>query len=368
VFGSAMVWELLPDLHEKLLVGLDGQSLCSSVAVSTAWCKPAKAIPAWRCALLQPQVPPDPPGTYASVFTETGLDAYCHAISDASGNKRIGANELSNESLFMGQSPALRRLICAPPISALCALAHYVRRAHSGVEAEVVKIRDHCGGLALAVHVAIEIFNFFPFPIWVFLSVGQDAPQQLGQQNVFLHARGFSHGTSCATLPDRPSSGSIVICTAETKSGSMDFMQCPSYQCVEIGEHVLYTGADFPSTSGGTLKLFFTFATQVAVGKTAEPLEKILDMTTVCAGERVLIPTTRRGNRYELSDTQWAERGVQLDAVVQNHVSFKESLTAGQARVEACVVDMNSMASVLPLTVGSVAYRGEQILSTPSIA
>eukprot|EP00747_Dinoflagellata_sp_TGD_P208857 gnl/TRDRNA2_/TRDRNA2_82303_c0_seq1.p1 gnl/TRDRNA2_/TRDRNA2_82303_c0~~gnl/TRDRNA2_/TRDRNA2_82303_c0_seq1.p1 ORF type:complete len:174 (-),score=28.96 gnl/TRDRNA2_/TRDRNA2_82303_c0_seq1:19-540(-) len=170
---------LVEELCERALLGLDVRSLCAAISVSSSWSHAASKANVWRVALLEPQVPTDMPGTYSSVFTVYGVTTFeaaagvvplgRHAASTAAGSQDDVIRIAADEALAAWDpASALRLLAAASPNSCLRNLAHFIRRSHTGVEAELLKVRmqpaDPGCVAALGLHCALEVLNFFPSP------------------------------------------------------------------------------------------------------------------------------------------------------------------------------------------------------------
>lgn len=317
---------LPPHLLARSLLGSDVRSLCAGAAVSRSFSVAiAESLPLWSCALLADQVPPEAPGTYSSAFTEEGVRAFLEASSaldlaipasthqggeDACGQRKRRPATAPPALAGWHEASALRRLYARPRPQAL---ARFVRLAHAGVEAEVLKVAQpgHC----VAVHVSVEILNFFSFPVWVAMSCRRDCQEIFAARTgheaprAALVLRGFSHGTSCAQAPETLRGGSVVLCTAiGLEVGMVDFLYCPPCCRLEVGEHVFRAPRDAIGP-----RLQFAFAKQLGSPafrseELAWSIDSLLDVT--CSGPSVdiLIPTTR-ADYYAMSAEEWQLRG-----------------------------------------------------------
>lgn len=283
------------DLLSRVILGLDVCSLCATLPVSLLWRQAASSEDVWRVAVLEQQVPQDPPGTYRSAFTSLGT-TLCLSFSE------IAASGVVSAALKVWDAnSAIRRLAAAKPPSLLRELAHFVRRKHSGVEAEVLKVRSLAS--SLSAHVALEVLNFFPFPTWVCMCVGQSPADRLAEEWPEVRVFGFASSSASAC-------GSLLLLkigAAGSRPGVHAF-RLPAYTRVEIGEHVF---ALEDSADGAALS--FAYFSSLSLGVGAQALENCLDASAWGPSTGVLIPTTRdNGQRpyYPLPADEWEARGV----------------------------------------------------------
>lgn len=202
------------------------------------------------------------------------------------------------------RSPATTRRCSREMASAFCErfcsrasiprLAHFVRLDHSGVEAETLVIKSN------RLHVALEVLNFFPCPVWVGLCCGQ-APRSSSAK---LSLRGYVHTTSCGVRPEKYMGGSMVLCSAQPDSGAeprQDFLYCAPFSRTEIGEHAL------DASCGTALHFLFARRLQVA-GVSLE--EGWVDVRSARGdgSPELLIPTTR-AQHCAMDASEWQRRG-----------------------------------------------------------
>ncbi|CAJ1386913.1 unnamed protein product [Effrenium voratum] len=211
-------------------------------------------------------------GRFHCAFTAPGLDAAPPRLLRGAGG---------------WEGCALRRLVAE---FSLGGLAHFVRCCHNGVEAEVLRATNH------SKHLALEVLNFFPQPVWVAIS----AEPLTQSSTATLRVQTFAHSTSCLEAPAASRAGSVVLCSL-TSDHIADLLYCPAFSRTEIGEHVLrlHQPGDF---------LHFLFASSLSVGTSA--VEGLADLQCRSeVGNEVLIPTTR-SSHYPMGSWQREQRGL----------------------------------------------------------
>lgn len=279
------------DLFVRSCLGLDVRSVCAAAAVCSAWqSELEESVELWSLAMLMPQVPQDPPWTYSTWFTASGVVKYFQMMA--------GPLELDvQENLHRWEADgALRKLSVNPVPRKLC---RFVRLAHSGVEAELLKAKK--SRQSLLVYTSLEALNFFPFPVWVLVSYGD----RCKQGTATFSLQGFQRESSSFSSRG----GSIVMCKAWTSSTQCsDLIYCPPFVRLEIGEHCHRTCRDNDGM------LHFAYATELYVSQHEfAPRSKLesfgyIGMSSV-SGHDLLIPTTR-GIHYAMAETEWAARGL----------------------------------------------------------
>ncbi|CAE7527211.1 unnamed protein product [Symbiodinium natans] len=320
--------DLPPALLSSVLLHLDVTALCAAAAIAAPWS--GAALPeVWESALLSPQVPPEEPGTYATVFTREGLQAA--RLPEGFDTRLPGWR----------QDSALQRLVSQYSPRAL---AHFVRRFHSGVEAEALRMDRS------SAHLALEVLNFFPDPVWAAICLTDDPAEalegNLNQAAIFL--RGYRHNTSCLKEPGSSKAGTLVICSLFLGGSSVDLIRCPGFSRMEVGEHVLrgsYTGDPM---------VRFLLASSLSVGREGLGLETLLDLAGRSdSGAEVLIPTTR-GSHYAMEPWQWEERGAPADGFGHELQLIEEG------GLTAVWLDAGALnpSEALEVNFGSVLYRG----------
>eukprot|EP00928_Gymnodinium_smaydae_P056517 TRINITY_DN39889_c0_g1_i1.p1 TRINITY_DN39889_c0_g1~~TRINITY_DN39889_c0_g1_i1.p1 ORF type:complete len:389 (+),score=42.62 TRINITY_DN39889_c0_g1_i1:41-1207(+) len=296
-------------------VGLDVCSLCRFAATSATLSKLVVGQ-AWRYALLVPQTPPEPPGTYSTVFTSVGVDFFEKQEGSQNQSLSLNASEGSRQELeafdaaeasllCWSAGSAMHQLVSKPTLRNV---ARFVRLQHSGVEADTLKVVRHGSDSSFQVHVAFEALNFFPVPVWVAIWCEEDALGVTVECNfsggeAVMVVRGFSNHCDQWKYDSRMS---MVVLEADFYSdgchrGRVDLFYVTPYCRIEIGEHVLRTCG----TSQQCLR--FAFFEQLSFGEpSGAALEKKLDLKP--KGSRVLIPTTR-ASHFALDRDGWIARG-----------------------------------------------------------
>lgn len=332
--------DLLVDTITRSLLGLDVQSLCAALAVSRAWREAAcgQNEAAWEIALLAPQVPAEEPGCYETTFTQDGIRTLQAILAQGIGSEAMQA------ARYWSEKSSLRKLALD---YSLRRAAHFVRLAHSGVEAETLVLKGDF------LHVTLEVLNFFPCPVWVGLCCGQPPH---GTRAAEIDLKGYAHGTSCGERPEKYFGGSVMICqVANTMPPEprQHFIYCAPFSRTEVGEHVL-------DAWQGTA-LHFVYARHVEVlGISLETLPVDVRSSGDPPGtpvNEVLIPTTRAHN-CSMSSAEWQRRGAPVGGDDDAPQAGRELMLNRAVHGESPVLWNWDVRQAVPVELVDVLYAG----------